>query len=54
MTLVEISDTLRSLWGLWLMVVFVGIVWWAFRPGNRARFEDCASIPLRDDKIEER
>ncbi|MBF0094973.1 MAG: cbb3-type cytochrome c oxidase subunit 3 [Alphaproteobacteria bacterium] len=50
MSLVEISDFLRSFWGLWLMVVFVGIVWWAFRPGNKARFEDYGGIPLRDDK----
>lgn len=44
-----IVEFLRSLWGLWLMVLFLGIVFWAFRPRNRARFESYGDIPLRDD-----
>lgn len=47
--LTMLSDLARSWWGAWLMVLFLGIVWWAFRPGNRARFEACGDIPLKDD-----
>lgn len=45
----QLSETLRSLWGLWLMILFLGIVFWAFRPKNKSRFESHADIPLRDD-----
>lgn len=44
------AEHLRSIWGLWLMAIFLGIIWWAFRPGNRARLERHASIPLHDDE----
>ena len=33
-----------------LLVLFVGILFWAFRPKNRKRFEQHADIPLRDDE----
>ncbi len=49
----EIVDTLRSLWGLWLMVLFLGIVAWAFWPKNKDRLEHHAAIPLRDDEENE-
>lgn len=49
-----VTDVLRPLWGLWLMVVFLGIVAWAFWPKNKARYEDAAMIPLRDDEDKER
>ncbi|MBB4265795.1 cbb3-type cytochrome oxidase subunit 3 [Roseospira visakhapatnamensis] len=44
-----VSDFLRQFWGLWLMLLFLGTVWWAYRPSNKRRFEDDAMIPLRDD-----
>ncbi|MEO5374801.1 MAG: cbb3-type cytochrome c oxidase subunit 3 [Alphaproteobacteria bacterium] len=50
MTLVEVSDFLRSLWGVWLMVIFLGIVWWAFRPKNKAVWESRSEIPFKDDE----
>ena len=53
MTLQEISEFLRSLWGLWLMALFLGIVFWAFRPRNKAMMDDAAMIPLRDDDDKE-
>lgn len=49
----QISDFLRQFWGLWLMLLFLGIVWWAYRPKNKDRFEDDARIPLRDDETDE-
>lgn len=54
MSVQELSELFRSLWGLWLMVLFLGIALWAFWPRNRARFEAYATIPLRDDDNEER
>jgi len=44
-----IYDWARSLWIIWLMLVFAGVVWWAYRPKNRKRFEEDASIPFKDD-----
>jgi cytochrome c oxidase cbb3-type subunit 4 len=31
------------------MAVFLGITWWAYRRGNRERFEDDALMPFVDD-----
>lgn len=37
-------------WGLvYLIVMFVGILGWTFWPSNRRRFDDAASIPLKED-----
>lgn len=46
----QIVDTLRSFWGLWMMVFFVAIVLWAYWPKNKAKLEAYASIALRDDE----
>ncbi len=51
--LVHIVETyLRPLWGLWLMIIFIGIVFYAYRPKNKKRLEEYGSIPLKDDKEE--
>lgn len=52
MTLESIVEFFRSLWGLWLMVLFLGIVFYAFRPGNKDRLESYGDIPLRDEDKE--
>jgi cytochrome c oxidase cbb3-type subunit 4 len=44
-----LMDTLRSLWVVWLILLFVGIVWWAYRPKNKKRFEEDARIPFKDE-----
>lgn len=49
MDLTELYATARSLWVVWLMVLFIGIIWWVYRPRNRRRFEEAAKIPLRED-----
>ena len=49
-----VNDVLRPLWGLWVMVLFLGIVFWAFRPKNKARFDAYGDIPLRDEDDKER
>jgi cytochrome c oxidase cbb3-type subunit 4 len=53
-TMTEISAFLRQFWGLWLMIFFLGIIVWAYRPKNKDRFDEDAMIPLRDDENEER
>lgn len=44
-------ETVRSLWVVWLMILFVGIVAWAFWPSRRRqrKMDEAARIPLRDD-----
>ena len=32
-------------------LAFMGVVWWAYRPGNRARFEDIGRAALDNDPI---
>jgi len=49
MDLAELYETARSLWVVWLMLLFLGVVFWAFRPKNKKRFEDDAQIPFKDD-----
>ncbi len=35
------------------MLCFFGIFWWAYRPGNRRRFDEDAMIPFLDDGADE-
>jgi Cbb3-type cytochrome oxidase, subunit 3 len=50
--LATILEWARSLWVVWLMLLFVAVLWWAYRPKNRKRFEEDAMIPLKDDNGE--
>ncbi|MBT5194395.1 MAG: cbb3-type cytochrome c oxidase subunit 3 [Rhodospirillaceae bacterium] len=37
-------------WGLvYLVVLFAGVLIYALRPGARAKFEDAAQIPFKED-----
>jgi cytochrome c oxidase cbb3-type subunit 4 len=47
--LVELA---RQLWVVWMMLAFIAIAFWAFRPANKKRFERDAQIPLKDDHPE--
>ncbi len=49
MTLHAINEILASAWTVWAVLVFAGIVRWAWRPANRRRFEQDANIPLNDE-----
>jgi len=49
-----VNEILRPLWGLMAMGVFLGIVFWAFRPKNKSRFESYGDMPLRDEDDKER
>lgn len=44
-----IHEFFRSIWVVWLGLIFLGIVAYALWPANRAKFRHAASIPLADD-----
>ena len=47
-----IYETANNLWVVWLMAIFLAIVFWAFRPKNKKRFEADGRIPFRDETDE--
>jgi len=49
MTIESLGELLSSLWTVWAVGLFAGIVGWAWRPANRTRFESDARIPLNDE-----
>jgi len=44
-------ETVRSLWVVWLMILFIGIVAWALWPSRRQqrKMDRHARIPLEDE-----
>jgi cytochrome c oxidase cbb3-type subunit 4 len=42
-TTLRIAATLAS------FITFLGIFWWAYSRGNRARFDEAARIPFQQD-----
>jgi cytochrome c oxidase cbb3-type subunit 4 len=54
MSWADVTELARSLWTVWLVLIFAGIAFYAFRPRNKRRFEDCAHIPLRAESEERR
>lgn len=48
MTLHDIYELARSSWVVWMVLLFAGIVVWAYLPGNKKRFEDDADIIFKD------
>jgi cytochrome c oxidase cbb3-type subunit 4 len=42
-------STLLSLWTVVVLIVFIGIVFWAWNGSNTTRFDAAARIPLDDD-----
>ena len=49
MDLNAIASFLRSFWTVWLMLLFVGVLFWAMRPKNKDRFDDASLIPFRNE-----
>ena len=41
---------LRPWFLVWIAAIFVAIVFWALSPSRRARLDDAARIPLRDER----
>lgn len=46
----EIYAFFRSLWLLWLMLIFIGIVAWVFWPGRKREMERHARIPFEGEE----
>jgi cytochrome c oxidase cbb3-type subunit 4 len=46
----QIYHFANTLWPLWGLVLFLGIVAYAFWPSNKKTFEEHGKIPLEDDK----
>jgi len=50
MDLYSILRTFADSWALlFLFLFFLGVVFWAFRPGSARTHRDCANIPFRHD-----
>ena len=49
----ETYSLLRHFADSWMLLAltlfFLGVIFWAFRPGSRAAYRDTADIPLRND-----
>ena len=45
----ELIAFLRSFWVLWLMLLFLGIIAYAYWPKRKKKMESYGAIPLRDD-----
>ena len=43
------SGTISGIVTVVFIVVFIGIVWWAYSNGNKQRFEDAGKLPFDDD-----
>ncbi len=46
----ELLEIMRASWLIWLIILFVAVLWWAYRPRNKRKWEDAAQIPLRDEE----
>jgi len=43
--------TFADSWGLlYLVLVFIAVVLWTFRPGSKSVSSDAANIPFKEDK----
>lgn len=43
------SGTVSGIVTVVFIVVFIGIVWWAYSKGNKDRFEEAGRLPFEDD-----
>jgi cytochrome c oxidase cbb3-type subunit 4 len=50
MAWLDLAADARSLWTVWLVLLFAGIAFYALRPRNKEHFEDCARIPFRAEE----
>ncbi len=41
---------LSSIFTVFSLLVFLGILWWAYSGQNRSRFEAMGQLPLHDDE----
>lgn len=45
----EIVALVQSIWTIVVMVIFFGIILWAFSRKRKSEFDDAARLPLDDD-----
>ncbi len=43
------SGTISGIVTVVFILVFIGIVWWAYSKGNKQRFEDAGKLPFDED-----
>jgi cytochrome c oxidase cbb3-type subunit 4 len=48
------AGTLRGVIAIVSLVVFLGIVWYAYGRKRRKRFDDAANLPFADDDMDRR
>ena len=48
----DIAGLARSAWTVWMVLIFLGIGFYALRPRNKRHFDDCAQIPFRAESKE--
>lgn len=48
--MMEFLYSFQSFWTVFVFVIFIGIVLWAWSGKNKAAFEEAARIPLEDDE----
>lgn len=49
MSLDELVSLARQLWVVWLLILFLGIIFFALRPKHKKDFDEASKIPLQDD-----
>ncbi len=47
-------NLIRSVVTVLSLVAFLGIVWWAYSPKSKPRFDEAASLPFADDDVAHR
>jgi cytochrome c oxidase cbb3-type subunit 4 len=47
-------NTIRSVGTLVALLMFAGIVWWAYSARRKDAFDEAANLPFADDSAEER
>ncbi len=48
------TGTLRGIIAIVSLVVFLGIVWYAYGRKRRKRFDEAANLPFADDEMDRR
>jgi cytochrome c oxidase cbb3-type subunit 4 len=46
---VEIVALIQSIWTIVVMVIFFGVILWAFSRKRKSEFDEAARLPLDDD-----
>lgn len=48
--MVAVAEFFRSLWVVWMMSLFLGIIAWSYWPKRKDKLQNHADIPLREDE----